>query len=81
LNQNCYLFLPLKYVWNAKDDNTGDDVEKITEGKDSHQVVEIVPLCSEPDDQTGVANKPQNTNQDLGGEESCRGVKKRKEAC
>ena len=55
-DQKCYLHLPLKYVWYAKDDNTWDDVEEIKEGKDPHQVVEIVPLSSEPDDETGVAN-------------------------
>ena len=65
-DQKCDLHLPLKYVWDAKDDNTWDDVEEIKEGKDPHQVVEIVPLGSEPDDETGVANNTQNTKQDLG---------------
>ena len=64
-------------VRDAKDDNTGDDVEKITEGEDSHQLMEVVPLCSEPDDEAGVANYTQNTKQDLGDEKSSRGVKEK----
>ena len=61
-------------IRDAKDDNTGYDVEKITEGKDFHQVVEIVPLGFAPDDEADVANYAQNTNQDLGGEETSRGI-------
>ena len=63
----------MKYIWDA---NAGDDVEEITECKDSHQVVEIVPLGSEPEDEAGVSNYAQNTKQDLGGEESSRVVKR-----
>ena len=55
-------------VRNAKDDNTGDDVEKITEGEDSHQLMEVVPLSSEPDYEAGVAYYTQNTKQGLEGQ-------------
>ena len=54
--------LPCEYVRNTKDDHTGDDVQEITEGKDSHQVAEIVPLGSEPDYEAYVANYAQNTS-------------------
>ena len=39
-------------------------------------MVEIVPLCSEPDDEAYVANYAQNTKQILGGEVSSREMKK-----
>ena len=67
--------LPLKYVRDAKDDHTGDYIKEIAGGKDTHQVVEIVPLGSEPEDEADVAHYAQDTKQDLGGEESSRGVK------
>ena len=54
-------------VRDAKDDNTGDDVEEVKDGEDSHQLMEVVPLCSEPDDEAGVANHTQNTKQGLVG--------------
>ena len=61
-----YLYaLPCKYVRDAKDDHTSDDVEEITEGQDTHQLVEIVLLFKEPDDQTKVANNAQDSNKDL----------------
>ena len=68
--------LPLKYVRDAKDDHTGDYIKEIAGGKDTHQVVEIVPLGSEPDDEAGVSKYTQNTKQDLGDEQSSRGMKK-----
>ena len=43
-------------------------------------MVEIVPLGSEPEDEADVAQYAQNTKQDLGGEESSRGVKKGEKA-
>ena len=57
--------LPLKYVRDAKDDYTGDYIKEIAGGKDTHQVVEIVPLGSEPDDEVDVANNTKNTKHDL----------------
>ena len=48
-------------IRDAKDDNTGDDVEEVTEGEDSHQLMEVVPLCSEPDDEADVTYYAQNT--------------------
>ena len=41
---------PCEYVSDAKDDQTVDDVEEISEGQDTHQLVEIVFLVYEPDD-------------------------------
>ena len=62
----CYAYaLPCEYVRNTKDDHTGDDVEEITEGQDTHQLVEIVLLFNEPYDQTKVANNARDSNKDL----------------
>ena len=55
----------MKYVWDAKDDNTGDDIKKITKCKGTHQVVEIVPLGSEPDDEVDVSKNTKNTKHSL----------------
>ena len=57
--------LPCEYVRDTKDDHTGDDVEEITEGQGTHQLVEIVFLFLEPDDQTKVADNAQDSNKDL----------------
>ena len=40
----------------TKDKAAVDDVEKITEGKDSHQLVEVVLLVCEPDDEPDITN-------------------------
>ena len=52
----------LKNARDVKDEDTGDDV---TEGKDTHQLVEIVPLVPEPEYDEDVPNGSQNTNADL----------------
>ena len=57
--------LPFKNTRNAKHEDTGDDVDDITEGKDTHQLVEIVLLVSEPEDDEDVANDSYHTNADL----------------
>ena len=62
----CNLYaLPCEYVRDAKDDHTGDDVEEITESKDTYQLLEIVCFFNEPDDQTKVANNAQDSNKNL----------------
>ena len=62
----CYAYtLPCEYVRDAKDDHTGDDVEEITESKDTHQLVEIVLLVDKPDDQTYVSSNTKYSNNDL----------------
>ena len=59
------LILPCKNAGDAKDDNTGDDVEEITEGQNTHELVEVVSLTAEPEDEADIANNTENTNQDL----------------
>ena len=54
--------LPLENIWHAKDDNTGDDVEEITEGQDTHELMESVFLAAEPEDEADIANNTENTN-------------------
>ena len=56
---------PWKHVGDAKDDTTRDDVEEITKGQDTHELVEIVLLPPEPDDQADVPNNAKNSNQHL----------------
>ena len=56
---------PCKDVWNTKDKAGVDDVEEITEGKDSHELVEVVPLIAEPDDEQDITNQATQTNQNL----------------
>jgi hypothetical protein len=46
----------LKNVRDANDEDTGDYVDAITEGKDTHQLVEIVPLVSEPENDEDITN-------------------------
>ena len=57
--------LPSENIGDAKDDNTGDDVEEITEGQDTHKLVEVIPLAAEPEDEADIANNTENTNHDL----------------
>ena len=54
--------LPLENIWHAKDDNTGDDVEEIKEGQDTHKLMESVLLAAEPEDEADIANNTENTN-------------------
>ena len=61
--QNRILPLPLENVGNAEDDNTGDDIEEITEGKDTHELVEVVPLAAEPEDEANIANNTENARE------------------
>ena len=57
--------LPLENIWHAKDDNTGDDVEEITKGQDTHKLMESILLAAEPEDEADIANNTKNTNCDL----------------
>ena len=52
----------MENIWHAKYDNTGDDVEEITKGQDTHKLMESVPLTAEPEDEAGIANNTENTN-------------------
>ena len=55
----------MENIGNAKDYNTGDDVEEITEGQNTHELVEIAPLGKEPEDKAEVASNAKNTNKNL----------------
>ena len=46
----------MKNVRDPKDEDTWDDVDDITEGKDTHQLVKIVPLVPEPEYDEDVPN-------------------------
>ena len=62
---SLYTILPCDYVGNAEDDNAGDDVEEITKGQNTHELVEIVFLADEPEDQTEITNNAKNANKNL----------------
>ena len=57
--------IPWKHVGDPKDDTTRDDVEEITKGQDTHELVEIVSLPTEPNNHTKVANNSKKPNQNL----------------
>ena len=60
-----FSYIPCKNAGDAKDDNTRDDVEEITEGQNTHKLVKIVLLADEPKDQTEITNYTKKTNKDL----------------
>ena len=56
---------PLKYAGDAKDENTADDVEEITESKDAHEMVEIILFSEEPNGGEDVANNSKDSHKNL----------------
>ena len=57
--------IPFENVWDAKQDDTGEDVEEVSDCQNTHQLVEVVPLGAEPGDQADVANYTNQANKDL----------------
>ena len=60
-----HICLPSKDVRNAKNDDVGEDIEEITNRKDTHKLVKIVSLVAEPDDEADITNNTNDPNKHL----------------